>query len=240
MARACGTPHVVDVGRGDAVTPAGLLLERGQFPQMPPCRTHPARSRQPVAVLDGGTPASTPVSPVRSAHRRSSTAPACPTSLFPSATTHSRRSHPVLSTTRKASCPPRRIWPKHSRPRSSTAPFCHRGVRSPHSAEYPGLDTPGSGPAQTTIHLTSSMGVRQPSALSKGTDNVRGRPLVSRAWQVISERRRPVAAQACPEHGGCRADRSPDGPTLPSRRHSEAARLVMSPPGDSHAGGRRS
>jgi transposase len=63
-----------------------------------------ARSRQPTAVLDGSTFASACVSPVRSAHRRSSTAPACPTSLFPSATTDSRRSHPVRSTTRKVPC----------------------------------------------------------------------------------------------------------------------------------------
>ncbi|MFI6063334.1 IS630 family transposase [Streptomyces sp. NPDC051286] len=75
-------------------------------------------------MLDGSTPASAPVSPARSAHRRNSTAPACPISLFPSATTDSRRPHPVFSTTRKkVPCSLQRIRPRHSHPCRSTAPL---------------------------------------------------------------------------------------------------------------------
>ncbi|GHK05919.1 hypothetical protein SY2F82_77160 [Streptomyces sp. Y2F8-2] len=40
------------------------------------CTSTPARSRQPATALDGSTFASASVSPVRSAQRRSSTAPA--------------------------------------------------------------------------------------------------------------------------------------------------------------------
>ena len=53
------------------------------------CTSTPARSRQPAAALDRSTFASASVSPARSVHRRSSTAPACPINLFPSATTRS-------------------------------------------------------------------------------------------------------------------------------------------------------
>ena len=45
--------------------------------------------------------ASAPVSPVRSAHRRSSTAPTCPTSPLPSAFTDNRSSHPICFVTKK-------------------------------------------------------------------------------------------------------------------------------------------
>lgn len=62
-----------------------------------------ARSRHDEVVPDGSIPASASVRPTRSASRRSSTAPACPTSPFPSAVTDRLRSHSVRSLTRRCS-----------------------------------------------------------------------------------------------------------------------------------------
>jgi hypothetical protein len=59
------------------------------------------RSHQSAARLDGITPLNAAVSPVRSAHARSNTAPACPTKFLPLPDTASRRSHPIVFDTRK-------------------------------------------------------------------------------------------------------------------------------------------
>lgn len=63
------------------------------------------RSRQPTAVLDGITADNAAVRPVRSAHARNNTAPACPTKFLPFPDMASRRSHPIVFGTEKVHLP---------------------------------------------------------------------------------------------------------------------------------------
>jgi hypothetical protein len=65
-----------------------------------PTRVTP-RSHQSAAALPGITADNAPVSPVRSAHARNNTAPACPPRFLPLPDTASRRSHPIVFDTRK-------------------------------------------------------------------------------------------------------------------------------------------
>jgi hypothetical protein len=90
-----------------------------------------ARSRQVALPPAGNSRSSAAVSPTRSATRCSSTAPACPTSPFPSATTRSRWPHPVRSLTEKVHLFLRRIRLQQSHPCSSGAPFPNMPSDSP-------------------------------------------------------------------------------------------------------------